>query len=107
MSLKTQKKLANDFFDQTTGIGYSLIRTNMNSCDFSSASYTYIKEGDADLKTFSIKPDLQFKIPLIKPSFLSLLEKSYLFKSFTSLNLNLNKLLIWNMISMVIILQLY
>jgi glucosylceramidase len=69
MALKTQKKLANDFFDLSTGIGYSLIRTNMNSCDFSSASYTYIKEGDADLKTFSIKPDLQFKIPLIKIAF--------------------------------------
>lgn len=53
-------------FDPRQGIGYSLLRTNMNSCDFSSASYTYVTDQDPDLKSFNIQPDQAFKIPLIK-----------------------------------------
>ena len=48
------------------GIGYSLLRTPIHSCDFSSESYTYIEENDAELKTFSIAQDLTYKIPMIK-----------------------------------------
>jgi len=48
------------------GISYSLMRTNIHSCDFSSESYTYIEEGDKDLKTFSIDHDKKYRIPLIK-----------------------------------------
>ena len=36
------------------GIGYTLARTNIHSCDFSSGSYTYVREGDTALKSFSI-----------------------------------------------------
>lgn len=61
-----QKELLNAYYDKEKGIGYSLIRTNIHSCDFSSGSYTYITEGDKDLKTFSIEHDKQFRIPLIK-----------------------------------------
>lgn len=53
-------------FDTKEGIGYSLLRTNMNSCDFSSGSYTYVKDNDASLKSFDIAHDKQFKISLIK-----------------------------------------
>ena len=35
--------------------GYTLLRTTIQSSDFSSASYSYIEEGDKDLKTFSIE----------------------------------------------------
>ena len=42
------------------------MRTNIHSCDFSSESYTYIEEGDKDLKTFSIDHDKKYRIPLIK-----------------------------------------
>lgn len=48
------------------GIGYNLLRTNINSCDFSSGSYTYVKENDKSLQTFDISHDEKFKIPLIK-----------------------------------------
>ncbi len=48
------------------GICYSLMRTNIHSCDFSSESYTYIEEGDSALKTFNIDHDKQFRIPMIK-----------------------------------------
>ena len=61
-----QQEFLNAYFSKDKGIGYTLVRTNMNSCDFSSGSYTYIQEGDKELKTFNIQPDKQFKIPLIK-----------------------------------------
>ena len=48
------------------GIDYSLMRTNIGSCDFSSESYTYVEDGDKDLKTFSIDHDRKYRIPLIK-----------------------------------------
>ncbi len=48
------------------GIGYSLGRTTIHSCDFSSDSYTYIEEGDAELKTFSIHHDREYRLPFIK-----------------------------------------
>jgi glucosylceramidase len=51
------------------GNNYTLLRTNIHSCDFSSGSYTYIEEGDESLKTFSIKHDLKYRIPLIKKAF--------------------------------------
>ncbi|MFM8449992.1 MAG: glycoside hydrolase family 30 protein [Haliscomenobacter sp.] len=54
------------YFSPTEGIGYTFCRTNINSCDFSSASYTYVREGDASLASFSLAPDEQYKIPLIQ-----------------------------------------
>jgi len=61
-----QQELLTAYYDTVSGIGYTLARTNINSCDFSSASYTYVDEGDSALTSFSIAPDLRFKIPLIK-----------------------------------------
>lgn len=61
-----QQKVLEAYFSADNGIGYNLIRTNINSCDFSSGSYTYVSEGDKDLKSFDIAPDKQFKLPLIK-----------------------------------------
>lgn len=53
------------------GINYSLLRTTIHSCDFSPYSYTYVEEGDKDLKTFSIKHDLEFRIPMMKKAIAS------------------------------------
>jgi glucosylceramidase len=61
-----QKEIMKAYFSEKEGIGYTLLRTNMNSCDFSSGSYTYVNEGDAELKSFSIDLDKKFKIPMIK-----------------------------------------
>ncbi len=61
-----QEELLNAYYSKEKGIGYSLIRTNIHSCDFSSGSYTYVEEGDAELKTFNISHDKEFRIPLIK-----------------------------------------
>lgn len=61
-----QQEIITAYFDAEKGIGYTLARTNIHSCDFSSGSYTYIKEGDKELKTFSIDHDKKFRIPMIK-----------------------------------------
>jgi glucosylceramidase len=61
-----QKELLDAYFDSQKGICYTLARTNINSCDFSSGSYTYVTEGDKDLKSFSIDHDMKFRIPFIK-----------------------------------------
>ncbi|MFC1689537.1 glycoside hydrolase family 30 beta sandwich domain-containing protein [Pseudomonadota bacterium] len=63
-----QNELLRAYFDPKDGIGYTLARTTIHSADFSSGSYTYIEEGDADLETFSIEHDREFRIPLIKKS---------------------------------------
>jgi glucosylceramidase len=61
-----QQEILNAYFNAQTGIGYSLARTNIHSCDFSSGSYTYITEGDKELQSFSVAHDRQFRIPFIK-----------------------------------------
>jgi len=61
-----QAELLRAYYDPVKGIGYSLARTHINSCDFSSRSYTYVTEGDRELKTFNIAPDLELRVPLIK-----------------------------------------
>src|SRR6267378_2985497 len=61
-----QDELITAYYSSDRGIGYTLGRTNINSCDFSSESYTYVTEGDKDLTSFSIAHDLRYRIPLIK-----------------------------------------
>jgi len=63
-----QQDLLDAYFDVSKGIGYTLARTNIHSCDFSSDSYTYVNEGDKELHSFSISHDKQFRIPFIKQS---------------------------------------
>src|SRR2546428_434644 len=61
-----QDELITAYYSTVPGIGYTLGRTNIHSCDFSSESYTYVTEGDKDLTSFSIAHDLRYRIPLIK-----------------------------------------
>jgi glucosylceramidase len=61
-----QQELLRAYYSPTEGIGYTLARTNINSCDFSSDTYTYVADGDRELKTFNIQHDEKFKIPFIK-----------------------------------------
>lgn len=61
-----QQEILTRYFDAENGIGYSLCRTHINSCDFSSESYAYSEvEGDSALKHFSIEHDKKYRIPLI------------------------------------------
>ncbi|WP_242094093.1 glycoside hydrolase family 30 protein [Aestuariivivens sediminicola] len=60
-----QEELLHAYFGKE-GNNYNIIRTSIHSCDFSPYSFTYISEGDKDLKTFSIDHDREFRIPMIK-----------------------------------------
>jgi glucosylceramidase len=53
-------------YDTVNGIGYTMARTNINSCDFSSDSYTYVDANDASLQSFNLAHDEKYKIPFIK-----------------------------------------
>jgi len=66
LSPAKQKEFMDAHFDPQKGIGYSIVRTNINSCDFSSDMYTYVKDGDKELKSFDISHDKKYKIPMIK-----------------------------------------
>jgi glucosylceramidase len=62
-----QQEIMTAYFDPQKGIGYSLCRTHINSCDFSSASYAYTETADDTLLAdFSIEKDKKFRIPFIK-----------------------------------------
>ncbi len=61
-----QQELLDAFYSPKKGIGYTLARTNINSCDFSSDSYTYVADNDLALKTFNVDHDRRCRIPLIK-----------------------------------------
>src|ERR1700704_3551410 len=58
-----QEELITAYYNADRGIGYTLGRTNIHSCDFSTASYTYVTEGDKDLTSFSVAHDLRYRIP--------------------------------------------
>ena len=66
LSKNNQKRFLEAYFNQEKGIGYSLARTSIHSCDFSTGSYTYIDEGDSKLTTFTIEHDKKYRIPFIK-----------------------------------------
>ncbi|WP_207423021.1 glycoside hydrolase family 30 protein [Desertivirga brevis] len=61
-----QKEFLTAYYDKEKGIGYSFARTNINSCDFSSDTYTYVVDNDAALKSFDLSHDKKYKIPFIK-----------------------------------------
>jgi len=64
---KAQREAAiKAYFDPEEGLGYTIGRVSIHGCDFSLNSYTYIEEGDAELKTFDISRDKKSVIPLIK-----------------------------------------
>ena len=66
MPKEKQEEIMQKYFDPQKGIGYTMVKTHIHSCDFSSSSYTYVDEKDAALKSFSIAHDKQFRIPFIK-----------------------------------------
>ena len=65
LSAEKQQELLTAYYGHE-GIDYTLMRTSIHSCDFSSGSFTYIEEGDKELKTFNIEHDRQYRLPMIK-----------------------------------------
>jgi glucosylceramidase len=61
-----REELLTAYYDTEKGIGYTFGRTNMQSCDFSSDTYSYTANNDAELRTFDISHDRKYRIPFIK-----------------------------------------
>jgi glucosylceramidase len=61
-----QKEFLAAYYDKNIGIGYTLARTNIQSCDFSSGSYSYISDSDKALSSLNISHDKKYRIPFIK-----------------------------------------
>jgi glucosylceramidase len=66
LPVSKQQEIIQNYYDVNKGIGYTLARTNIHSCDFSSGSYTYVEDKDVALKSFSVAHDKEFRIPMIK-----------------------------------------
>lgn len=66
VSKEVREKALKLYFDPVEGIGYTLGRVSIHSSDFSLNSYTYIQDGDKELKTFNISRDRIWVIPTIK-----------------------------------------
>lgn len=67
MNPDAQSAILKAYFDPVDGIGYSLCRTHINSCDFSLGNYAYSETpGDVDLRHFSIERDQKYLIPFIR-----------------------------------------
>jgi len=65
LSPDVQQKLAEAYFGET-GIGYNFCRTQINASDFSLSEYTYVEDGDVELKTFNIDRERMYILPMIK-----------------------------------------
>ena len=67
LSKEKQEEFLKACFDPDEGNGYTLCRTTIHSCDYSSEMYTYAEvEDDKELKHFSIEHDLKYRVPFIK-----------------------------------------
>jgi glucosylceramidase len=63
-----QQAFLTAYFDPKQGLGYSVLRTTIHSSDFSSGSYTYVKDGDRSLASFNIEHDMKYRVPLLRQS---------------------------------------
>ena len=66
LSKEKREKILKMYFDPKEGIGYTIGRIHMNSCDFSLGNYTCVDENDETLETFQIDRDKASVIPMIK-----------------------------------------
>lgn len=80
MDDEKKRRVIKAFFDKEEGLGYNLCRTHIHSCDFTLKKYTYIKDNDKSLETFSIQEDRKYTIPFIEAA-LDASEDMWLFAS--------------------------
>lgn len=66
MQPEKREEIIKKYFDPRLGIGYSMGRVHIHSCDFALGNYTYIKENDRELETFDISHEEKWTIPLIR-----------------------------------------
>ncbi|WP_152396121.1 glycoside hydrolase family 30 protein [Paenibacillus guangzhouensis] len=66
MSEAKRVEVLHSYFDPTDGLGYTIGRVHIHSCDFALGNYTYVEEHDKALRTFDISRDHQWVLPLVK-----------------------------------------
>lgn len=66
MEKNLREEVVNKYFDPVEGLGYSIGRVHINSCDFALENYTYVKDHDVELKTFDVSREYKWVIPFIK-----------------------------------------
>ncbi len=76
-----RKEVIESYFNSDTGLGYSIGRVHIHSCDFALENYTYVEENDEKLETFDISRDKEKIIPLIKDAIAERGDKLKLFAS--------------------------
>jgi glucosylceramidase len=70
LPVEKQTEVLRAYFDPNLGHGYTLCRTHINSCDFSSGNYTYDEvPNDYELQYFSIDCDRRALLPMIRDAF--------------------------------------
>ncbi|QAA30998.1 glycoside hydrolase family 30 protein [Clostridium manihotivorum] len=65
MDKEKQEEIIKSYFDPINGLGYSLGRVHIHSCDFALGNYTYVEENDTELKTFNISHEKKWLLPFI------------------------------------------
>jgi glucosylceramidase len=62
-----RERVLRDCFSPTDGLGYTLCRVHMNSCDFALGNYAHVETpGDVELHSFNIDRDRQALLPFIQ-----------------------------------------
>jgi glucosylceramidase len=66
MSEDKRQEVIERYFHKEKGLGYSIGRVHIHSCDFALGNYTYVEDYDTDLKSFDISRDRKWVLPLVK-----------------------------------------
>lgn len=65
LSPEKQKQVMDAYFHPDAGIGYTLGRIAITSCDFSFGNFTYVKDNDGTPGSFSIEHDNTWLLPMM------------------------------------------
>jgi len=67
LSAPNRERVLRAYFDPQEGLGYTLCRTHINSCDFSLGNYASVeKPGDTALETFSLAREREQLFPMMR-----------------------------------------
>lgn len=76
-----QQEIIDAYFHPEHGIGYTLCRSHIQSCDFSKGNYAYVEGTDPELTSFNISRDQESILPLIQRAASSVGDSFRLFSS--------------------------
>ncbi|MBC8062702.1 MAG: glycoside hydrolase family 30 protein [Clostridiaceae bacterium] len=65
MGPKKIEEVMERYFNEESGLGYSIGRVAIHSCDFALGNYTYVEAMDKELKTFNIAHEKKWVLPFL------------------------------------------